>query len=655
VTHDQLLAALIQSPNEAADDALLEALRLGTPTEQERALGALLKRQTTHGLSGVIGLFDTLPAPLQAMLMGNLRTLHHAIRESGRSDQPQRRLAAMKLIAIGRIGKLAYVLSENLHEPEPTLAKAAVDAMVALARWVATESRSLQRGPRVADKSDDGATTERQAAAEAVAAEAVYRQLMEQRPEIEQTVVRALDGHRGKHGAELLRAALLLADSPISKTLAILQSSKHGGHSIMSRRLQQPPASEHVEAFLLGASHGGLRSHFAVAFSHIEEAPVLDALLRKTHWLKDQGLSSALRGVSRGVWWGAGDLNRDLTRRTAADAARIGNWLVVSGAPEAAVDEQLTVINGQCQEDVGARLGLLRAAAARPRGTSTAFLKQMLGDADERLARLAARELVRRRLPDVESVLLSAMSGAAPSVRRVIGRAVGQSGFEQYWNNFDRLQPPVRKSAGKAMLKLLPDAAGRLGRRLAAPAQAEQRLKAMQIVQELQLALDQKDRLLSLCGDPNPKLRSKAITVLGEVQSIGPQALVEKLLNDTDPRVRANMVEALESAPDPAFVPLLVQRARMGTNRERANAIKVLHRLRMNVFDAALALMLADPRPEHRISAMWALKATSWWNRLSDVGQMAKADPHLRVRRYAVALLQTVSQMVKAQRAKVAG
>src|SRR5947208_8388499 len=113
-----------------------------------------------------------------------------------------------------------------------------------------------------------------------------YANLLANRPEIEAAVARAMDVHRGKHGPDLLRAALLLCDWPGSKTLAILHTMKHAGQSPMVRRLQQPPAAEHVEAFLLGASHGQLRSHFGLVFSHIEEAPVLDALLRKTHWLR---------------------------------------------------------------------------------------------------------------------------------------------------------------------------------------------------------------------------------------------------------------------------------------------------------------------------------------------------------------------------------
>src|SRR4029077_15524900 len=123
--------------------------------------------------------------------------------------------------------------------------------------------------------------------------------------------------------------------------LAILHTSKHAGQSPMVRRLQQPPASEHVEAFLLGASHGGLRSHFGVVFSHIEEAPVLDALLRKTHWLKDHQLQLCMHQVVRGIWWDDRELARDMERRPPEDASRVAEWLAVSGMHDVMQDQSM--------------------------------------------------------------------------------------------------------------------------------------------------------------------------------------------------------------------------------------------------------------------------------------------------------------------------
>lgn len=652
---DRVINALVLSQNGAADAVLLEALRVGVEPEQRRVLSALLRRRTVRGLSGVARHYDRLPENLQHHVLRNIKLFHPALRECGRSDDLQLRLAALKLIALGRQGKLAYVLSENLHAGDDTVSKAATEALVALARWVSTGTHALQRGEVTdawlaaggsADEADSDtpspAVTERGA---------LYRDLMEQRPEIEAVVARAMDVHRGRHGQDLLRAALLLCDWPGSRTLAILKTAKHGGQSPMVRRLQQPPAGEHVEAFLLGASHGQLRSHFGVAFSHVAEAPVLDALLRKTHWLKDHQLQLCVHQVTRGVWWEEGELVRDVERRPPEESARIGEWIAASGVHDVTQDERLEKLRAYSihKDSFEARLALLRVAARRKKNASVALLQAFLGDGDERLVRLAAREIVRRRPPDFETILLQRMTTAPPSVRRVIARAIGQAGFEHFWQRFDRLERPVRRQAGRAMLKILPDALPRLQRRLA-DGPVEQRVKAMQVVQELGVAEELRDALVQLCTDPNPRLRSKAVSVLGSVASVPADVLVDRLVNDADARVRANTIEALEAKGDRQFVPVLTQRARdAATGRERANAVKALHGMKVSTASSQLLLMLRDERPEHRISALWALRQIGWWQLLGEVGRLAKEDGNLKVRRYALAVLRGVAELAKAQ------
>jgi HEAT repeat protein len=633
----QLLQALISSSNEAADEVLLEALRLGNPQEQGVALDALIQRETTRGLSGVIGFYDSLADPLKLIVLEKIRSFHHALRECGRSDDGELRSQALKLIALGRQGKLAYVLSENLHNADEALSKAAVEALVALARWLATETRNLVR----LEEEERGR---------------VYKLVNENRQDVEEAIARAMDVHRGKHGPELLRGALLLCDWPGSKTLAILHTAKHGGQSPMVRRLQQPPASEHVDAFLLGASHGQLRSHFGTVFSHISEAPVLDALLRKTHWLKDHQLQLCMHQVTRGAWLGESDLAHDIERRDATEAARVAEWISWSGVHDVVQDERLEKLRehavGPDAVHFSARLRILRTVARRPRGASVQLLKGFLADSDERLVRLAAREIVRRRPPDFENMLLQLMIGAPESVRRVVSRAIGQTGFENFWQRFDRLDKNTRKNAGKAMLKMLPDATQRLGRRIGSGA-VDQRLKAMQITQELGLGELLRPVVLQACSDPNAKLRSKAIALLGEMGSVPPEVVLERVLNDTDPRVRANAIELLEAQKKTQYLPLIAQRARSATagNRERANAIKAMHHMKVKNANVALMGMLGDERAEHRISGLWALKAIGWWQLLNQVGKLAKDDQNLRVRRYALNVLKGVAELMRAQKA----
>jgi HEAT repeat protein len=638
---DQLIAALVETKNEAADELLLEALRLGNPQEKTLAMNALMKRQTVRGLSGIVEQYEKLPDSLQQEILAQIKLFHHALRESGRSDNHDLRMAAMKLVALGRQGKLAYVLSENLHDTDEALSKSATEAMVALARWAAMETRALQKGdPRVAQPPS--------------AVQSSYALLMEQRPEIESAVARAMDVHRGKHGQDLLRAALLLCDWPGSKTLAILHTAKHGGQSPMVRRLQQPPSAEHVEAFLLGASHGQLRSHFGIVFSHIDEAPVLDALLRKTHWLKDHQLQLCIHQVTRGTWWGEVELMHDIERRPPADSAKIAEWVAVSGMHDVMQDERLERLREHAKDDFDARLRLIRVAMRRRRGSSVQLLRSFLNDPDERLMRMAAREIVRRRPMDFENMLLQLMTNAPESVRKVISRAIGQSGFDQFWTRFDRMDRATRKQAGRAMLKLLPDAVQRLTKRLQA-GPVDQAIKAMQIVQELGLTEVLKSVLVPMCQHPHAKVRSKAVNLLGEVPALASDALLERVLTDSDARVRANAIEVLESKKELQFLPMLAQRARSSHNRERANAIKAMHRMRVGTASNQLLGMLRDQRPEHRISAMWALRQTGIWQLINEVGRIAKQDENLRVRRYALGVIKQVAEAVQAAKQKQVG
>lgn len=654
--HEELVDALIHTDNDAADDLLLEGLRRGAEVEQMVAIKALMQRRRIRGMSGIVEQYETLTPRLQQMVMVNINLLHHALRECGRSDRQEVRTAAMKLIAASRQCKLAYVLTENLHDADESLSKIAADSIVELALWISSGTRLLQKQykppadgnlpeahPPAVESADHSAQEP------PVDFQTLYRGVIEQRVEMETVVARAMDVHRGRHSQELLRAALLLCDWPQSKTLSILQTTKHGGQSPIVRKLQQPPEAEHVEAFLLGASHGQLRLHFGSVFSHIEELPVLDALLRKTHWLKDQQLLLCMHQVTRGTWWQEGDLLRDIARRESGDASRIGEWLGASGMHDLMQDERMAILAKHAAGDPGGRLRLLRVAMKRKKSASVHFLRFMLADTDERLMRLAAREIVRRRPADFENMLLQLMTNAPPSVRRVVSRAIGHVGFENFWNRFDRLDRPTRKQAGRAMLKLLTDAPQRLGRRLAS-GPMEQRLKALQITQELGLSQMLREAVVALTTFPHPKVRSKAVVVLGDIAGTSVDLLMERIVRDSDARVRANAIEVLENHQTPQLITLLAERSRTTNNRERANAIKALNRMRVGNVGPALTAMLQDPRPEHRISAMWALRQMGWWKMLSEVGRMAKEDSNLRVRRYALAVLKGVADMVQASK-----
>ena len=190
---------------------------------------------------------------------------------------------------------------------------------------------------------------------------------------------------------------------------------------------------------------------------------------------------------------------------------------------------------------------------------------------------------------------------------RVVSRSIGQQGFETFWTRYDQMDKSVRKAAGKAMLKLLPDFVQRLGRRMAGGS-VEQRVKALGVARDLDLIEQMKADVLPLCAHANPRVRSKAVTVLGAIGAQAVDTLVEKVVNDADPRVRANAIEVMEQRGSVKFAQVLAARAHQGANRERANAIKALHTMKIGTAAGQLLQMLRDDRAEHRVSALWALR-----------------------------------------------
>lgn len=629
---ERLVHSLIASENEAADDLLLEALDLGNDIEKRVALGAIVRRSTLHGLSGVVERYEILPGSLKLAILERISDFGAALSECGRSHNSNRRLAAMRLIALGRRGRLGYVLLENLNHGDERLRRAAIEAMVALARWIASETRRVQVY---------GAQTQAHVA-----------DLIEQRDEIEQMIFRALERQKGA-GGDLTRAALLLADHAGSHTLRIARLARHRGRIPMERCLAQPPASEHVEAFLLGASHADARPTFAGTFAHIHERPVLDGILRKSHWIKDQKLAVCVQDVMGGKWLDNVSLARDLIRRPPGDVVPIARWINASGCADVVKDALLVRLYQKAKDDAGARLGILRVLASRPREASMNLLKEMLSDSDERICRMAAREIARRRLPGYQGFLMAVVGTAAPSVRRVIGRAAGEAGFRAYWRKYDRLDANVRRAAGRAIVRIVPDVARKFSAMLS-NASANDRVRLLQLASETDMVDGLRAAVMRLLDDQDARVRSKAVTTAGNLKPLPEGALIDRVLYDENPRVRANAIEVLESTGESRLVPMLAGRLHVDNNRERANAIKAVQTLSSSVSSDELTGMLRDSRPMHRISALWAVRRLRSWNRLNEVARMARADGDVSVRHYALGVLKSAAEQIHAERSAVA-
>jgi HEAT repeat protein len=121
--------------------------------------------------------------------------------------------------------------------------------------------------------------------------------------------------------------------------------------------------------------------------------------------------------------------------------------------------------------------------------------------------------------------------------------------------------------------------------------------------------------------------RSSAIAALGNIPNQETTQKLIEALDDEDPRVQANAIEALESANPPDLIELIEDKLNSPNNRIKANAIKVILKPQYSLALKALAAMLDHPDPVYRRSALWAVSHTMPLYLISKINKLANEDP----------------------------
>jgi HEAT repeat protein len=234
-------------------------------------------------------------------------------------------------------------------------------------------------------------------------------------------------------------------------------------------------------------------------------------------------------------------------------------------------------------------------------------------------------------------------------VRQVVGRAVGEAGFRAFWKKYDKLDDKTRKSAGRAVVKILPDATRRVAS-LLTRGSSEDRVRAIRMARETELIEGLRPVVERLCKDHDANVRSSAVSAVGDLRPVPAELLVDRATHDGDPRVRSNAIEILESTTGGQHAKVFAERVGSEHARERATAIKALYGVAPGTAARALGEMLRDGRSEHRVSALWAVNRVKCWQRLGEVGRIAKEDPQLSVRQYALGVLKAAADEIRQER-----
>ncbi|MGM0444715.1 MAG: HEAT repeat domain-containing protein [Fibrobacterota bacterium] len=229
-------------------------------------------------------------------------------------------------------------------------------------------------------------------------------------------------------------------------------------------------------------------------------------------------------------------------------------------------------------------------------------------------------------------------------VRMVAAGVVSSLIKESMLDNFDRMPEGELRKLSMLFRRLAPNLVAEISRDIRGPDE-RRRINAIRLLQYVGYSPAVERLVRSLLRSGFTKVRATAVKVMGSfAQHCSDHRLFQNLLNDSDPRVRANTIEVIEEIGDASLKFMILRFKNDGNNRIRANALKALYNFGNHNAVYDLTAMLQDPSEAMVISALWV---SSVIESSSDVLFTACRDlsgnDNFSVRQYALAAMKNLS------------
>ncbi len=614
-----ILRHVAELSGSAVDNALLAALDTSDTIDQEQLVEVLLGRANSRAFGGLIAHFHALTPTAQQQVLARMDNLSTALRPAIKSPQRRTRLNAIRLLAATHRPRLAYLAVLGLSDGDADVADQAANCLAEYARWY----QDTTPPPKPEDDTD-------------TAARKAYAAWCEDRDALLGAFRSVLDNFESHNRESLLTALLPLCDE-LGETLAPALSNPTSalGRALADRVVQETePSAAGLLYLALGSPDARVRAAGRIA--SLIARPLAVELIRRVWRCDDEAVARGL-GLIRRVaffdrpgWWE--QVPDDL-------AEQVVRFIDCLGTPD---HQKLDWISALITDGSDAqRSAALERLAGDTSAESTELLRRLSDHPLADVADAAAEALLARNVPGVERVMARQLARPDTKMRERATEAVGSAAFEKLWDQFDRMQTEPRQFAARQLRRMLDDLPQRLAGRLIDP-QPDQRLRAVQVIDLCEQQDKLIEALLARNEDPNAKVRSAVVKLLGKSSDPRAEQAVTDALADPDRRVRANAIEALEMMQAGDCSPQLRQMLADTDNRIRANAIKALMAMDLASARQSLHTMLGDASAEHRVSALWVVERMGWMKTAEIVLNLARRDPDRRVRRRA---LQTLGEL----------
>jgi len=622
---------LAESRNTAADEVLYRVLDEPDTRIRQAAAEVVLRRRRPGGEARVIEKLHTFDQPWVDGIEPHFVHMDHAIRACLLGSSREGRRNAAQAILRGLGFHLSPLLVNCLLEGRGDVQRLAGETLGALTHRYTEICRDPSRLPAWRKAHD----------------------LPADKQHLYASLDRALKHYRRHRQAEVIEWLLELTGGRAAEVIRTVVDPRHPAHEDALGVLR---TSRHpdVAAWVLGMLQ--MRKSPATALLQVllrrTDLPFVEQLCDSIGALADPKLQSRLRRLKQVLWLRVD--HETFGKLTDPQRAGAVVFMMQTGMSTPAKMDVLTFLLSE--GEVAARRAAAGALVQVSGLDATRLLIRCLRDPLEPIQLLAAKAIIQRGIPKLESYLAPLLDSPFESVREAAREGLGHHDFQKYLKAYDQLTPDNRAKAGQLMAKIDPRSSDRLKAEMHSE-DSKRRMRAVKIAKMLEMSPQLETELIDLTRDSSSMIRSYAVSALEGVVSHEAAQALGAAMSDTDARVRANAVSALVGYRDPRLLGVFRLMGHDPHQRVRANAFAALVRMDDPSGIEGLDRMSREPAERYRLSAAWALGQLDDAGARAILSRLAKSDPSDRVRAMAARWLVAgaVGSTATPQRARAQG
>lgn len=607
----RLLAAV---RNAAADQAILRALPHLERDYQRMALDVLLRRRRLGALGGLISEFANHPEGLQGEILSRASALEPALRAALRHEDHARRLHAIRLIAKCGDCRLAYLLNGAWTHSCPRTRELAAKALLTFVE------RHLARRANVTNH------------ASALRVQHESRHLAP----VLGRALRCWDLHTRP---EVLTAATWLVELVVQDiTVQLAQPRSRLAHAL-NALLSSRPDPRYAAYVLRALTIPPLRARAARIIGLCQDDAFMTALIGECWLLNDPNVRKACSAI-RDLKWVSRSID-PLLRLGKEKSAAAMRFAAASGlSNDAKVGLFRDMI--RCGDAYLCRAALWQLIAIDT-DAATDALRTAAARADSPVAAMARHELHRRKPETPTPRAPTSPTGDAAPAPNIMPPSADQE-LDNFFRAVALLEEDQRRSALMNPMVKTP-AATRCLRAKLASSDADERTAALQILHSSDLIDELEAQVYQLANDPEPAIRSNAVSLLARLANPVSVRILRRALQDPDVRVQANAIEALDALEVDEYDKWIESKLTAPSSRVRANAIKALLKCEVRrAADSLLEMLDSDARGE-RLSALWVVERLGLASLVEHIQGLAHDDADVEVRRRAAGIARTLGPL----------